>query len=253
MAQALMTLLKLDGILVRYGDRTILEVRSLDIAPGEILAILGPNGAGKSTLLRVMGLLERPAEGKVFFRGVEPAPRERLAVRRRMATVFQEPLLLGASVYANVALGLKLRGLDRTSIAARVGPWLERLGIGHLAARSVRTLSGGEAQRASLARALVLEPELLLLDEPFSSLDGPTREELLADLSAILRDGGMTTVFVTHDRNEAAVLADRVGVLIGGRLLQLGPTAEVFARPKNEAVARFVGREKFRGRFTVVK
>lgn len=234
-------LLALQDILVRYGDFTILQVPSLAVHSGEILAIIGPNGAGKSTLLRVMGLLEQPTEGKVFFHGQEAAQEDALSLRRCMASVFQEPLLLNASVYENAALGLKLRGLDRRSIERRVRPWLERLGIAHLVQRPARSLSGGEAQRTSLARALSIDPELLLLDEPFSALDPPTREGLLLDLETILRETGITTVFVTHDREEAFMLGDRIAVLIAGRLLQVGPTTEVFAQPVNEEVAHFVG------------
>jgi len=238
MAEALLTLQR---VLVRYGDATILEVPSLSVRPGEVLAVIGPNGAGKSTLLRVMGLLEQATKGKVYFHGEEVVQEDALPLRRRMASVFQEPLLLNASVYENAALGLKLRGLDRSSAEQRVLPWMERLGIAHLARRPARSLSGGEAQRTSLARALVLDPELLLLDEPFSALDPPTREGLLLDLESILRETGITTVFVTHDRDEAFMFGDRVAVLIGGRLLQVGPTAEVFAQPVNEEVAHFVG------------
>jgi tungstate transport system ATP-binding protein len=238
MAEAL---LNLRDIVVRYGSVPIVEVSSLSVHAGEVLAVIGPNGAGKSTLLRVMGLLERPTEGEVYFRGQIVDHGDSLVVRRRMATVFQEPLLLNASVYENAALGLKLRGLDRHSAEQRVMPWLDRLGIAHLARRRVRSLSGGEAQRTSLARAFALDPELLLLDEPFSALDPPTREGLLLDLETILSETGVTTVFVTHDRNEAHMFGDRVAVLIGGRLLQAGTTAEVFAQPVSEEVARFVG------------
>ncbi|HEU4341341.1 MAG TPA: ABC transporter ATP-binding protein [Candidatus Binatia bacterium] len=238
MAEAL---LNLQDIRVRYGDLTALQFSSLAVHGGEILAIIGPNGAGKSTMLRLMGLLQQPSEGKVFFRGNLVAHGEGLSIRRRMASVFQEPLLLNASVYENAALGLKLRGLDRRSVDQRIRPWLERLRIAHLADRRARSLSGGEAQRTSLARAMALDPELLLLDEPFSSLDPPAREDLLVDLETILRKSTVTTVFVTHDRDEAFMLADRVAVLIDGRILQLGAAAEVFARPINEEVARFVG------------
>jgi tungstate transport system ATP-binding protein len=238
MAEALLTLEK---ILVRYGESFSLEVSSLSVERGEVLAVIGPNGAGKSTLLRVMGLLEKPTHGKIFFNGRDVSQENGLAVRRRMASVFQEPLLLNASVYDNAALGLKLRGLERRAIEQRVNPWLERLAIDHLVRRPARSLSGGEAQRTSLARALALDPEILFLDEPFSPLDPPTRESLLLDLERILREPGITTVFVTHDRDEAFMFGDRVAVLMGGKLLQTGPATEVFAHPVNLEVAHFVG------------
>ena len=238
MAEALLTL---RDILVRYGSSTILEFSYLAIHAGENLAIIGPNGAGKSTLLRLMAQLQPPTRGRIYFHDHEAFPSNGLAIRRRMASVFQEPLLLNASVYDNAALGLKLRGLDRRSIERRVQPWLERLGIGHLMRRRARSLSGGEAQRTSLARALVLDPEMLFLDEPFSPLDPPTHEGLLLDLQRILRETGITTVFVTHDRDEAFMFGDRTAVLIGGKLLQTGPTTEVFAHPENLEVADFIG------------
>jgi tungstate transport system ATP-binding protein len=238
MAEALLTL---QDILVGYGPSTILEFSSLSVHAGEILAVIGPNGAGKSTLLRLTGLLQQPTRGKIYFHDREVIPTDSLSVRRRMASVFQEPLLLNASVYDNAALGLKLRGMNRHTIEQRLRPWLKRLGIEHLASRKARTLSGGEAQRTSLVRALALDPEILLLDEPFAPLDPPTRESLLLDLERILRETGITTVFVTHDRDEAFMFGDRIAVLIGGRLLQTGPTTEVFAHPMNLDVAQFVG------------
>jgi tungstate transport system ATP-binding protein len=240
MAEALLIL---EDILVEYGNVRILAVPSLEVHTGEILAVIGPNGAGKSTLLRVMGLLEEPTQGKVSFHGQEVRRENSLPLRRRMASVFQEPLLVNASVYENAALGLKLRGLDRRAIEQQVHPWLERLGIANLAARPARSLSGGEAQRTSLVRALALDPDLLLLDEPFSALDPPTRDGLLADLEMILRKTGITAVFVTHERNEAFMLGDRVAVLMHGKILQVGSRSEVFTQPVNEEVARFVGVE----------
>jgi tungstate transport system ATP-binding protein len=238
MAEAL---LALEKILVRYGDSAALEVPSLTVERGEILAVIGPNGAGKSTLLRLMGLLQQPTQGKIYFHNREVIPTDGLDIRRRMASVFQEPLLLNASVYENAVLGLKLRRVDRRAAEQRVLPWLERLGISHLAKRQARSLSGGEAQRTSLARALVLDPEILLLDEPFSPLDPPTRDSLLFDLQRILRETGITTILVTHQREEAFMLGDRVAVLIGGKVHQIGSAGEVFLHPVNDAVARFVG------------
>jgi tungstate transport system ATP-binding protein len=237
------SLLELNDVVVRYGDKTALKVPHLKINPGEVLALLGPNGAGKTTLLKLMGLLQIPSQGSVQFHGLTASANSALAIRRRIATVFQEPLLLNGTVHENAALGLKLRGLGGREIADRLDPWLDRLGIAHLARRSARTLSGGEAQRTSLARALALEPELLLLDEPFSSLDPGSREELLRDFQRIVKQANVTTVFVTHDRGEAFALADRVGIMAGGRLLQLGCRKEVFFRPASRIVAQIVGVE----------
>ncbi len=233
-----------EDLLVRRGGATILEVPYLAAGAGEILAVVGPNGAGKSTLLRVLGLLEPPSRGTIRLRGATVMPgASTLPWRRRMAAAFQDPLLCDTTVAANVALGLHLRGERGTAADGRVATWLQRLGIAHLASRRARGLSGGEAQRASLARALVLDPEILFLDEPFSSLDPPTREALIADLERILREARTTTIFVTHDRQEALRLGDRIAVLMGGRLAQLDRPEVVFTAPADEEVARFMGIE----------
>lgn len=237
------TLLTLSDILVSYGEAVTLQIAALDVQSREVLAIIGPNGGGKSTLLRVMGLLQRPTSGTVLFRGEHAIDGNSLRLRRRIATVFQAPLLVNATVYENAALGLQLRGVAGRDIVRRLDPWLDRLGIAHLCQRLARSLSGGEAQRTSLARALVLEPEILLLDEPFTALDPGSREALLRDFQPIIKDSGITTVFVTHDRNEAFGLAGRVGVLHHGRLLQIGAREDVFHRPVSEAVAEIVGVE----------
>jgi molybdopterin-binding protein len=233
---------ELGGVQMTYGGATVLDVPALELREGEILTVIGPNGSGKSTLLRIAGLLERPSRGVVRFRGRPVDAGSSLAARRRMATVFQHPLLADMTVAQNVALGLKFRGVaDERD--ARVGRWLERLGIAPLRDQRAPTLSGGQAQRVALARALVLEPEVLLLDEPFAGLDAPTRAELLPDLGAILRQDRVTTMLVTHDRGEAQALGDRVAVLMGGRIAQLDQTARVFHAPASEVVARFIGVE----------
>lgn len=235
--------LALRDVRIRYAGADVLAVDALDVRDGEVLAVIGPNGSGKSTLLRVLGLLERPATGEVCVRGRPVDARDALAERRQMAVVFQQPLLADMTAAENVALGLRFRGVPAADHAPRIARWLARLGVRALADRSARTLSGGEAQRIALARALVLEPAVLLLDEPFAALDEPTRASLVADLGAILRFDRVTTVIVTHDRGEAAALADRVAVLLAGRLRQVDETSVVFSAPVSEEVARFVGVE----------
>ncbi len=235
--------LALHDIEIRRSDAFVLDVPALDVRAGEVLAVIGPNGSGKSTLLRVLGLLQAPDRGEVRYQGRAVTVAEGLSLRRRMAMVFQAPMLADTTVDANVALGLGFRGVPAAERAPRVRRWLERFGVGALGSRPARRLSGGEAQRVALARALVLEPEVLFLDEPLSGLDEPTRTALVPELGAVLRTERVTTVLVTHDRAEAQALADRVAVLIGGRLHQVDETARTFQAPASETVARFVGVE----------
>jgi len=230
------------GIAVRRGGRTVIDVPLLEVQAGGVFAIIGPNGAGKSTLLLQLALLERPDAGEVLFEG-QPIRGRELRLRRRMAVVFQEPLLLDRGVAANVEAGMAMRGVPRAERRARAAHWLDRFGVGALAGRSSRTLSGGEAQRVSLARAFALEPEVLFLDEPFSALDQPTRTALTDDLAAALAATRVTTVLVTHDHDEAARLGDVVALMMHGRIKQSGPPAEVFSAPVDEEAASFVGIE----------
>jgi len=227
--------------LVAYrGERAVAHATRIDLAEGEHLALLGPNGAGKSSLVLGLAALVR-TDGELRHRG---APvRDADAYRRRIAVVFQRPLLLDRSVRENAALGLALRGVGRRERDARAETELSRLGVGQLADRSAIGLSGGEAQRVSIARALATDPEILFLDEPFSALDAPTRETLIADLARVLRERGVTTVMVTHDRDEALSLADRIGVVIDGELRQLDTAEAVFGMPTDPEIAAFVGVE----------
>jgi tungstate transport system ATP-binding protein len=236
--------LELHNIIVEYDGRTVLDVPHLEIRRGGILTLLGENGSGKTTLLRLLGLLIRPQRGRVVFGGEEidfADVGRLLKQRRRMAAVMQEPLLCRMSVRRNVALGLRFRGLPKPDIEKRVGAWLNRLQITHLADRPASKLSGGEAQRTSLARAMVLNPEILCLDEPFSALDAPTRQVQLQEFQEVLAGSGVTAVFATHDRGEAIALGDRVAVLVNGRLAQVGSTDTIFTYPETVEVAQFVG------------
>jgi tungstate transport system ATP-binding protein len=233
-------LITIRDLLVRRAQRDALVVEALDVRRGEVLAVVGPNGAGKSTLLLALARLLRPAHGQILFEGRSLDQWNDVEYRRRLSIVLQDPLLVSGSVFDNVSLGLRFRGLARAEIRERVVYWLEQLEIGHLATRPVNQLSGGEAQRVSLARAFILEPELLLLDEPFASLDPPTRAKLLDDLARLLADDHRTAIFVTHNLKEAAQFGDRLAVMIGGALRQVGPARQIKSKPADEAVAAFL-------------
>jgi tungstate transport system ATP-binding protein len=235
-------LFRVDDLLVRRGGMTVLEIPDLSVLQGQILSLIGPNGAGKSTLMLTLAGLLKPARGTLSFRG-EPIVDGGFAYRRHIAMVFQDPLLFDTTVFENVATGLKIRGMSRREIARRVPVYLERFGVDHLAKRSARKLSGGEAQRTSLARAFVTKPEIVFLDEPFSALDPPTRESLTGDLERILRETRTTAVASTHDQTEALRLADRIAVINQGKISQIGTVTEVMNRPADEFVASFVGVE----------
>ncbi len=224
------------------GKKQILRIPEVSVAPGEILAVTGPNGAGKSTLLKALGFLEPVSAGELFFKGRQvKTARDALAVRRGMAMVFQEPLLLSGTVLYNVTIGLKLRGLQKEKRLQLAEYWLEKLKIAQLADRNQITLSGGEAQRVSLARALALEPDVLFMDEPFNYLDLPTRAALVSELKEILVETGTTAVMVTHDLNEIPFLADRLIVMIEGEIAQAGAVDRVLSHPENISVAEFLG------------
>jgi len=237
-------ILEARNIEVEREGMIILNVPFLLIKEGEILSLIGPNGAGKTTLLQTLSYLSKPFQGEISFRGRKvEANHSVLEYRRKLAMVFQDPLLFDTTVFNNVASGLKIRGMKKSEIHDRVMEQLARFGIGHLKDRSAKTLSGGEAQRASLARAFALHPEILLLDEPFSSLDLPTRDSLLEDLEHILQQTRTTAIFATHDRLEALRLSNQMAVMKEGRILQMGFPQEVMNNPVNEWVASFVGVE----------
>ncbi|MDL1910329.1 ABC transporter ATP-binding protein [Chloroflexi bacterium CFX6] len=233
-------MIQIRDLLVKRGGRNTLEINSLDIQRGETLAVVGPNGAGKSTLLLALAHLLGPERGEIRFDGKSVRQWNDIEYRRKISFVFQSPLLMDMTVEQNVALGLKFRGASKEETRQRVGRWIQALGIESLSKRRASQLSGGEAQRVSLARAFVLEPELLLLDEPFAALDPPTRAKLLEDLSAILKQDHKTAVFVTHNLNEAAKLSHRIAVVIGGVLRQVGTARQIKSHPADETVKAFL-------------
>jgi tungstate transport system ATP-binding protein len=238
------SILSVRDLKVSRGGVPVLDIQELDIRAGEFLSLIGSNGTGKSTLLQSLaGLLKRD-RGDLRFHGrhVENG-RRLLDYRRSLAMVLQEPLLFDATVYENVASGLKIRGMSRSSMRPVIEENLALFGISHLASRSARKISGGEAQRTSLARAFATGPELLFLDEPFASLDPPTKESIIEDLGNAMRLRGTTAVMATHDRTDALRLSDRIAVMENGGIAQIGTPSEVMNRPVNETVAEFVGIE----------
>ena len=233
-------MIEIRNLIIQRNKLDVLKIDSLDIQRGETLAVVGPNGAGKSTLLLALARLLKPAAGEVIFNGNPLARLDDLEYRRKISFVFQDPLLLDMTVEQNIALGLKFRKMPKAERQTRVWRWIKQLGIESLAKRRASQLSGGEAQRVSLARAFVLEPELLLLDEPFAALDPPTRARLLEDLSALLAEDHRTAVFVTHNLNEAAKLSHRVAVIIEGMLRQVGTAKQIKSQPADETVRAFL-------------
>jgi tungstate transport system ATP-binding protein len=239
-----MNLIELKNIEHFYQKHRVLKLEKLEIKPGELWALLGPNGAGKSVLLRILATLEFPKAGEYFFKAsLMNKAKNILALRRRITLTFQEALLYNRSVRQNIALGLKFRGIPNKIIQSQVKKWAALLKIEHLLERPALQLSGGEAQRTALARALVLEPELLLLDEPFGDLDEPSRYQLLYELKQILKAARITSVMVTHNREEALEFADYLGIMLEGELKQTGKPSVVFNNPVSEKVAKFVGME----------
>jgi ABC-type sulfate/molybdate transport systems ATPase subunit len=236
------SVLTLRGIRHRRGGREVLEIDRLDLAAGERLAVLGPNGAGKTTLLRLMAGLEAPSAGIVEIDGVRTVHAD-AGLRRRIAYATQRAGLLSTSVQRNVELPLRWRGLGRGARHEAALSALRRLGVEHLAGRPAPALSGGEAQRVSLARALALEPRLLLLDEPAAGLDAEARRSFLDDLAGLLADRSISVVHVSHRPDEALRLADRVAVLVEGAVRQLAEPSRVLREPSDATVARLVGYE----------
>jgi len=232
-----------------FGAMPVLRDFGLSVEQGEFLALLGPSGSGKTTALRLIAGFERPDTGAIEIGGEMvcdargPAGRWVPPEKRRVGMVFQDYALFPhLNVARNVAFGLPRNGSDRD---ARVGSALSLVGLAGLGGRTPGQLSGGQQQRVALARALAPEPEIILLDEPFSNLDADLRASVREDVRQILRDAGATSILVTHDQEEALSIADRVAVLLDGRILQVGPPEELYHRPATRAIAEFVGDAQF--------
>ncbi len=237
-------ILRTESLIVKRGGHEVLNLPALSVEAGEFLSLIGPNGTGKSTLLLALSCLLKPYCGRVFFHDREVRDHQQVIdYRRHIAMVFQEPLLFDTTVFDNVAAGLKIRGFSKKELKPVVEECLDRFGIAHLANRSARKLSGGEAQRTSLARAFATRPEIIFLDEPFSALDPPTRTDLIGDLDRNLTEMKATALMATHDQAEALRLSGRIAVMNEGQIVQIGTPAAVMNHPADEFVASFVGME----------
>ena len=233
-------MIQIRDLLIQRNGQNALRIDALEVQRGETLTVVGPNGAGKSTLLLALARLIQPLRGEIIYGDKSLQQWDELEYRRKISFVFQAPLLMDMTVEQNVALGLKFRGIAKEERRDRAAKWMKQLGVESLANRRAEQLSGGEAQRVSIARALVLEPELLLLDEPFSALDPPTRSRLLEDLAQLLNDNQCTTVFVTHNLNEAAKFSHRIAIIVVGVLRQVGTAKQIKSYPADETVAAFL-------------
>jgi ABC-type Fe3+/spermidine/putrescine transport system ATPase subunit len=224
------------------GGREVLRVDRLSVAAGERLGLLGLNGAGKTSLLRLLAGIDQPTVGEVRVDNV-PTSQGGPALRRRLAYAPQRPVLLSTTVRHNVELPLRYRRAPKATRQIAAAAALRRLGVEHLADRPALTLSDGEAQRVSLARALVCQPDALLLDEPAAGLDTPTRAAFFADVDRALADRATTVVLVSHRAEEVLALADGIAVLVAGELRQVAPANDLVTHPADAAVARLVGYE----------
>lgn len=237
-------MLRLEALGKRFGETIAVDDVDLEVGRGEFLTLLGPSGCGKTTTLRMIAGFESPTSGRVVLndRDVSALPPQ----KRGFGMVFQNYALFPhLNVRENVAYGLKAQGVAAGEIPERVAHALRMVDLDGYGERAVQALSGGQQQRVALARALAPEPPLLLLDEPLSNLDAALRERTRDELRALLKRVGITSIFVTHDQEEAFALSDRIAVLRGGRLQQVGTPEELYRRPANPFVASFVGRANF--------
>ncbi len=233
-------LVEFDNVVKRFGDFVAVERMNLQIQQGEFVAIMGSSGCGKTTTLRMLAGLENPSQGEIRLAGrsIEGLP----AWQRDTPMVWQSLALFPfLSVVGNVEFALKMRGIDGRERRVRAMEWLERLGIAEFADRNVSQLSGGQRQRVALARSLVTEPQILLLDEPLSALDANLTVRMQAELTRLQRELGITFVYVTHSQSEAFAMADRVVIMSQGRVEQIGTPKEIYRNPHNRFVAEFIG------------
>ncbi|HEU0059353.1 MAG TPA: ABC transporter ATP-binding protein [Hyphomicrobiaceae bacterium] len=232
--------LEIDGVSKTFGDVVALADVSLGVGAGEFVTILGPSGSGKTTLLKVIAGFETAETGSIRVDGSEVTDLD--PARRNIGMVFQNYALFPhLSVARNVGYPLAMRGMAKGELARRVADALEMVELGGMAERLPKQLSGGQQQRVALARATVFQPRLLLLDEPFGALDRKLRDQMQLEVRRLQRRLGLTTLFITHDQEEALIMSDRIAVMANGRLQQVGPPLEIYEAPANPFIADFIG------------
>ncbi|WP_112944413.1 ABC transporter ATP-binding protein [Rhizobium sp.] len=236
------TYLQLDKLTLAYGDTVAVKDLDLSIKKGELVALLGPSGCGKTTTMRSIAGLLNPASGRITLDGADITRVS--ANKRNVGLVFQSYALFPhLTVYENVAFGLRLKGVSGQDLDAKVSASIKSVGLASFASRKPGELSGGQQQRVALARSMVMEPKVLLLDEPLSNLDARLRLEMRAELQRVQKETGVTMIFVTHDQIEALALADRIVVMLNGGIEQIGTPEEIYNKPVSAFVADFVGFE----------
>ena len=235
-----MSTVALQGITHRYESEDVLSHVNLEIPHGSFFTLLGPSGCGKTTLLRILAGFVTPTEGRVLIDGEDAT--DLACEKRNMGVVFQNYALFpNLTVRENIAYGLKVRGLKGTNAQERCARYISLVGLDEYESRHVQELSGGQQQRVAIARALVIEPQMLLLDEPMSNLDMALRVKMREEMRSIQQKTGITTLFITHDQQEALSISDRIAVMRDGVVLQVGSPEEIYNHPNCDFVANFVG------------
>lgn len=240
-----MEIFRTEDLCITYGEKKVLKNIDLVIQRGEIFALMGPSGAGKTTLLRILNLFQKPTEGCLVFEGIRlnGSHMEKINARRKMSLLFQTPSVFNASVFDNVAYGLKVRGVDKDTMKKKVTNSLTLVGLEGKEQQKANTLSGGEAQRMAFARAIVYDPDVLLLDEPTSSLDPANVAVIEEIISRIRRERGTTIVLATHNIYQVRRIADRTGILLNGELIEVNSIDKIFEAPEDARTKAFINGE----------
>lgn len=237
-----MVLLEINNLYKYYGEKKVLEDINLSIQKGSTLGLIGPTGCGKTTLLRIIDLLENPSSGKIYFKGedISTSKTDPKEIRKKMGMVFQNPVVFRGTVYDNIYYGLKVRGIDKRSSQKKISDVLDSVDLAGYENQDASTLSGGETQRLALARVLITEPEILLLDEPTANLDPTSTEKIESMIENLRNKKDLTIIMATHNLLQGQRLSDEIA-LLNRKIYQIGRPEEVFRKPRNKFVADFVG------------